>query len=205
MKAVALLSFGLAAGALVACNGGGSTQLSPAPPAAPAPAAPATTTPITAIAQVVSLALPSTAIGRENDPTFGLVAGYTQQTYSQVLGYPPGMQIMIRNGETTRPHTLGDLGTKSFPTLQPGSLSTVGSATTTFGPGWQSGTINPGQLVGPITLQGGTYYIGCAFHYASDGMRDVLVVAANATPGPQATQPPNAATPAPNSGGGNRY
>jgi cytochrome oxidase Cu insertion factor (SCO1/SenC/PrrC family) len=34
-------------------------------------------------------------------------------------------------------------------------------------------------------LQAGTDYVGCAFHYESNTMRDVIVVSANATPGPQ--------------------
>jgi len=202
MKALALLGFGLAAGALGACSGGGGGS-SPAAPNAPAPTSSATQMQTPSTAQVISLALPTTSIGRENDPTYGLVGGYTQSAFSQVLGFAPGSQVMIRNGDSSRPHTLGDLQTKSFPPTE--SLSETGTGTATFGPGWQSGTLKPGQLIGPITLQAGTYYIGCAFHYVSDGMRDVLVVAANATPGPQATPPPGAATPAPNPGGGNGY
>lgn len=115
------------------------------------------------------------------------------------------MQVMIRNADSSRPHTLGDTGASSFPAQQPATLSTTATGSSTFGPGWQSGTLNPGQMVGPITLQSGRYYIGCAFHYGSDGMRDVLVVAAGAAPGPQATPPPDAATPPPTGGGGYRY
>ena len=155
-----------------------------------------------------NFALPTTSIGTIVDPTFGLVGGYTQSTFSQILGFVPGAKVMIRNGQANSiPHTLGDTGAAAFPSGQPASLSLTGTGTTTFSKGWQSGTLNPGQAIGPITLTAGTYFIGCAFHYAADTMRDVLVVAASAKPGPQATQAPGAPTPQPTStaGGGPTY
>jgi len=192
----------LACGTLAACSGGGSSLgagggggVNPPPTAAP------TQGPSTQ--QIISLALPSTSIGQVVDPTFGLVGGYTQSTYSQVLAFVPGAQIMIRNAQlSSAPHTLGDTGGSSFPIGQPATLSPTASASGTFSSGWQSGNLNPGQLIGPITLTAGTYFIGCAYHYASNTMRDVLVVAAAATPGPQATQAPGAPTPAPTNPGG---
>ncbi len=188
---------------LAACGGGNGAsapRITQPPPVQPPPVQ----TPPLSTRQVVSLALPTTAIGRETDPTFGLVGGYTQTTYSQVLGFPPGMQIMLFNGDSARPHTLGDLGTQNFPSTQPSTLSATPTTSTTFAAGFQSGNLNPGQLVGPFTLSAGTYYVGCLYHYQSDTMRDVLVVAANAVPGPQATTPPGAPAPQP-TGGGTRY
>ncbi len=187
-------------GALGACGGntgpalnGGTTAVPPT--ALPPSVAPTVAPPSTQ--QVVTAALPSSAIGQVSDARFGLVGGYTQNLFSQVLGFVPGARIMIRNGQSSGiPHTLGDTGAASFPAGQPASLSTVASAATTISHGWQSGTIAAGQSVGPFTLAMGTYFIGCAFHYASNNMRDVLVVAANATPGPQAT--PQAGVPVPN-------
>jgi hypothetical protein len=150
--------------------------------------------------QVVSLALPTTSIGSQINPTYGEIGGYTQSTYSQILGFAPGQQIMIRNGQAGVPHTLGDTGASgSFPAVQPAALSFTGTGSKTLSSGWQSGTIAPGSLIGPITLSAGTYLIGCAYHYQSNGMRDVLVVAPNATPGPQATPPPSVPTPVPTS------
>jgi len=185
------------AGLAAACGGGGGGGYS----------APTTTTPTPAPTnsassqQVVRLALPTTAIGTENDPTYGLVGGFTQTVFSQVLGFAPGSQIMIQNDQSSTPHTLGDTGGHgSFPASA--SLSTTASGGSTFSSGFQTGSINPGQSVGPFTLSTGVYYIGCAYHYASNQMRDVLVVAANAAPGPQATQPPGTSTPPPGGGGG---
>ncbi|GAC1307873.1 MAG: hypothetical protein NVSMB19_20830 [Vulcanimicrobiaceae bacterium] len=208
-KHIAFAGTLVAIGTLAAC-GGGSTSLAPGPLSGPVgapnvgPSAPATQIP-QATNQVVSVALPTTAIGRVTDPIFGLIGGYTQSVYSQVLGFPPGMQIVIRNAESARPHTLGDLNSKGFP-AGAGALSAVATGSATFAAGWQSGNLNPGQIVGPVTLTAGTYYIGCLYHYTSDTMRDVLVVAAAATPGPQATQQPGAPTPRPtNAPGGGGY
>lgn len=204
MKTPIHLGLGLAVAALTACSGGGSGGGNRIPVPAPT-ATPVATAPPPSSQQVISLALPTTSIGRETDPIFGAVAGYTQAIYSQVLGFVPGARVMIRNGDALRPHTLGDTGAASFPAGQPATLSPTGTGTTTFAAGWQSGNLNSNAMIGPITLQTGTYFIGCAYHYASDGMRDVLVVAANATPGPQATQAPGAPTPTPTGGGGSGY
>jgi hypothetical protein len=137
------------------------------------------------------MAEPDTAIGTVTDPTFGPVAGYTQQSYSQVLGFAPGSQIMIRNGQASVPHTFSVISTTGFI----GTPTATASGGSTIASGFNTGTVNGGALIGPFTLTAGTYYVGCAFHYISEGMRTVLVVAANAQPGPQATPPPTATAP----------
>ena len=156
--------------------------------------------PINATPQVVRLGVPNEAIGTQTDAVYGVVGGFTTQVYSQILGFSPGQQIVIMNaeGDGMTQHTFGDTGsTSGFPTNA--NLSTSSSHQSTIAPGanFQTGTINSQQAVGPFTLARGIYYIGCAFHYASNGMRDVLIVQANATPGPQGTAPPGIATPAP--------
>jgi hypothetical protein len=174
------------AAALAACGGGGSTgtaTVNPPPGATPAPGPTSTIS----TQQVVTMALPSTAMGRITDASFGQIGGFTQQQYSQTLGFAPGAQIMIRNGQTALPHTLGVVSTTSFDSGAALSSSPTGG--TTIQAGFNTGTLNGGALAGPFTLAAGTYYIGCAFHYSSDTMRTVLQVAANATPGPQATPP----------------
>ena len=189
---------------VAACSGGGGGGGYGGPTTTPTSTN--TSTPLST-QQVVRLSLPTTAIGTVNDPSYGTVGGYTQTIYSQVLAFAPGSQIMIQNAQTVNPtpHTLGDLG-GSFNSGS--TLSTTASSGSTFSSGFQSGTINAGAAVGPFTLAAGTYYIGCAFHYASNQMRDVLVVSAAATPGPQGTQPPTSATPQPipsSNGGGYGY
>src|SRR4029077_13612486 len=116
------------------------------------------TNPPVSTQQVVRLALPTSAIGMENDPTFGMVGGFTQTIYSQVLGFAPGAQIMIENDQTATPHTFGDTGGHgSFP-ASGAALSTTAAGGSTISSGFQSGTINPGQRIGPFTLVAGTYY-----------------------------------------------
>ena len=167
--------------ALAACGGGGSGG-GGAPNPAPQP--PSTQ-------QVVLIALPTSAMGYEASQ-FGEIGGYTQHKRSQTLAFAPNQQVMFKNAQSTGAgapsHTLGDVGAQSFVGNPP--LSTHGTGGSTFGPGYQTGTIAPGDSIGPVTLTAGTYYVGCAYHYAALGMRDVLVVGQQAQPGPQATSPP---------------
>jgi hypothetical protein len=186
-----------AAAVISACSGGGGGTGYGTTPVTPVATTAPTTAPLST-QQVVRVALPTTPIGVENDPTFGTVGGYTQSTYSQVLGFATGAQIMILNQDTGTPHTLGDTGgSGSFP-ASGSHLSPTASGGSTFSSGFQTGSLNPGQEVGPFTLAAGTYYIGCFYHYASNQMRDVLVVSASAAPGPQAT--PAAGQPTPDPG-----
>ncbi|HZW53470.1 MAG TPA: hypothetical protein VFF00_05500 [Candidatus Elarobacter sp.] len=171
---------------LAACGGGGGS--SPGGGGVVTPPAPTPTpTPSTSTQQVVTMALPSTAMGSRNDPSFGFIGGFTQQLYSQVLGFAPGTQIMIQNGQNGLPHTLGVVSTTAFDSGSSLSLQPTGGST--IQAGFNTGSINGGALVGPFTLAAGTFYIGCAYHYQSDSMRTVLQVAAGAQPGPQATPP----------------
>ncbi len=169
-------------------GGGGST---------PAPV------PTGVAAQTIGIALPSGPIGTVNSASFGLVGGFTQQTYSQVLAFAPGTKVTIRNLSSTTPHTLNVLSTTSFPASP--SLSTSASGSSSLDANFASGSIAPGGSVTVTLATAGTYYIGCAYHYMnSPSMRDVLLVSSSATPGPQATpQPGSSSSPSP--GGGYGY
>lgn len=150
-------------------------------------------------ANTIGLALPSSAIGVEPDPTWGSVGGFTQTVRSQVLAFPPGATIKILNLSTSTAHTLNVISASGGPPANfPAnpSLSTSASGGATLGMGYASGTINGGGSV-TVTLPTtpGTYLLGCAYHYLSNGMRTVIQVSSSAVPGPQAT-------PAPSSGGG---
>ena len=118
------------------------------------------------------------------------VGGYTQTGRSQVLGFPPGTQLKITNisksGET---HTLNVIAKISHPPAnfpKNPTLKFTPSGGHVLIAGYRSGMIAPGKSVS-VTLHKGIFLIGCAFHYISDGMRDVIVVSAGATPGPTAT------------------
>lgn len=118
------------------------------------------------------------------------VAGFTQTGRSQRLGFPPGTKIKITNISTgSELHTLNVIATRSkppakFPT-NPKLLFTPHGGTK-IALGYRSGTLKPGKSV-TLTLVKGIYLIGCAYHYKSDNMRDVLIVADGAKPGPTAT------------------
>jgi hypothetical protein len=180
---------------VAACGGGnGMTTPSgtvavttPAPTAAPTTAA---TGAATAAPQQIIMSLPGgSAIGQENDPTYGAVGGYTQNQFSQTLAFVPGAQIMIVNGQPGVQHTLNVLSQTAFPVNPTISLTAAGGST--LAPGYATGALNGGTQIGPITLTAGLYFIGCGFHYVSNTMRTVLNVAAGAVPGPQATPVPS--------------
>ena len=129
-------------------------------------------------------------IGTETDPTFGVVSGYTQQTYSQVLAFVPGAQIMIRQRSRLG---VSAYAQRALANVVPATVTGADDrrpAAATLAAGFGSGSITGGTSIGPITLTAGLYYIGCGFHYLSNGMRTVLNVATAATPGPQATAVP---------------
>jgi hypothetical protein len=192
--------FALAA-TLAACGGGGGGT---AAGGGGIPSNPVQTTTPVSTQQVVTMALPTTAIGIEQDPTYGTIGGYTQALYSQTLAFAPGSQIMISNGQAGTPHTFGVDSTTGFD-ASGAALNTSATGGSTIQAGFNTGSVNGGASAGPFTLASGTYYVGCAFHFQSNTMRTVLTVAASATPGPQATAPPGQATPPPGGGGGYSY
>lgn len=198
---IGAIALGLAA-ALAACGGGGGGGYGGGGTGGNPP--PTATTPPAAQPQVVKVAIPTSAIGTVNTQ-FGTVGGYTQTGTSQILGFVPGSKIMIQNAQDASsgiPHTLGDTGgASSFPASGSNLSMSANTLGGKFKSGFQTGTMQPGTQIGPFVLQEGTYFIGCAYHYTLDSMRDVLIVAAHATPGPAAT-PPAGDTPPPYSGGG---
>jgi len=190
----ALLIAGIAS--LAACGGGGGGGTTPTPGAGGGSTPPP---PAGVGAQTIGMALPNGAIGTVNTAPFGLVGGYTQSVYSQVIAFPPGTTITLKNLSTNTPHTLNVLSTTGFPSNP--SLSTTAAGGTSLATGFSSGAISPGGTMSITLTTPGTYYIGCAFHYTSNGMRDVVMVSANATPGPQATPQPSTGS----GGGGGGY
>jgi plastocyanin len=151
---------------------------------------------------VVTAVLPKDTIGEEK-PAEGLgqikslrwkalLGGYTQQRYSQALGFRPGTKITIRNLSKTTPHTLDVVkvitGPPAFFPKNP-KLSVQARGHGKLEAGYASGVIKPGKSVTVVLVKAGIYLIGCAFHYG-EGMHDVLVVGKFATHGPQATPPP---------------
>jgi plastocyanin len=173
------------AAVLAACGGGyggGGSTYTP-------PGSPSGSTPAPLGAMTIGFALPSGAIGTVNTP-FGVIGGYTQNTYSQVIAFPPGTKVTLKNLSSGTAHTLNVLSMSGFPSSP--SLDSSASGGTTLSAGYRSGTIAGGSTATLTLANAGTYYIGCAFHYMqTPSMRGVIEVSANATPGPQATPPPS--------------
>jgi plastocyanin len=136
--------------------------------------------------------LPSEGIGTVHDRHWHSTFGhFSQQQFSQALGFPPGTQITVQNVSLTEEHTLNVVGVidgppARFPRHPKLSLSPSGG---NLKKGYASGPIPVGGSITVKLEKPGIYLIGCAYHY-EQGMKDVLVVSANATPGPQGTPPP---------------
>jgi plastocyanin len=137
--------------------------------------------------------LPKEGLGKINDEHWeATLGGYTQQRYSQSLGFLPGTKITIRNLSKSIPHTLDVVAQIHRPPAdfpKNPNLPVKAHGNGKLGIGYASGQINPGKSVTVTLANAGIYLIGCAFHY-SLGMHDVLVVTKYARPGPQATAPP---------------
>jgi plastocyanin len=146
----------------------------------------------------IGFSTPTGIIGTVKTP-FGVIGGYTQNVYSQVIAFPPGTTVTLKNLSSTEPHTLNVLSTSSFPASPDLSSSAAGG--NVLAAGYRSGSMGPGATTSIQLANAGTYYIGCAFHYMdATSMRGVIEVSANATPGPQATPPPSSS--GGNNGGG---
>lgn len=183
-KILALLFAGIAS--LTACGGGGGGY---SPPSGGGGGGGGGQPPGGVGSKTIGFALPDGTIGTVNS-SFGVVGGYTQSTYSQVLAFAPGTTVTLKNLSSNTVHTLNVLGTSGFPANP--TLSTTASGGTDLAAGFASGNIPAGGTMTVTLNTPGTYYIGCAYHYHnSPSMRDVLMVSANATPGPQATPQPS--------------
>jgi plastocyanin len=133
--------------------------------------------------------LPSEGLGTIKDPHWqATLGGYTQQQFSQALGFPPGTQLTIKNLSHSVPHTLNVVKKIAGPPAKfpPNPVLSMQPSGGKLQKGYRSGVIQPGKSVTVTLGRSGNYLIGCAFHY-HEGMQDVIVVHNGATPGPQAT------------------
>lgn len=186
---IAVAAFAIAAAAAAGCGGGGGGGTS-VPGPGPQPS-------VSAV-PAIQIVLFKRNVGSINDPMFGTVQGFTQQTDSQVLGLAPGQQIMLTNGDNVT-HTFNVYSAYPTPPPPGGTLDTTASNTSTLDAGYRSGPIAPGQSVGPLTVTNvnGDLFIACAFHFGSSGMQDGVVVNVGATPGPQASVASGGSSPPP--------
>ncbi|HVN70070.1 MAG TPA: hypothetical protein VMU38_10540 [Candidatus Binatia bacterium] len=193
-RKLAALFVAVAAIALAACGGrygNGAAGATYALPGMPDLTMTATLPKGDAGTGTISEELPSEGLGTIDDPNWSAVlGGFTQQNFSQALGFPPGTKITIKNISKNLHHTLNVVKKikgppANFPQSPKLTLTPSGGK---LQKGYASGSINPGSSVTVTLGKKGIYLIGCFYHYGS-GMRTVLVVANGATPGPQATAP----------------
>jgi plastocyanin len=178
---VACVSFLIACGLAACSNGGGIVG-------PPSGGGGGNSSPSPLPSGGIGIGIPTGSIGVENDPTWGTVSGYTQEKTTQVLAFPPGTKVTLQNLSSDNPHTLNVIALApappaNFPANPPLSFNKSG---TTISKGYASGIINPGGKITLTLTDPGIYLIGCAFHY-SIGMRDVIQIAATASPGPTAS------------------
>jgi hypothetical protein len=153
--------------------------------------------------------LPKDSVGEEL-PTEGLgviksvkwkaqLGGFTQEKFSQSLGFPPKTVITIHNLSSHVPHTFDYIKEiKGPPAIFPKdpNMSIKAHGEGKFDVGYASGPIQPGKTVKMTLEKEGMYLFGCAYHY-HEGMHDVIVVKKGATHGPQATPPGGGGKPTP--------
>lgn len=213
LRKYAALSLALAAGILAACGGGHGLSPNAGMGGATSYALPPTEDDL-----AIDATLPKHAFG-ENLPTSlgkikmkrmddAVVGGFTQSHYSQTLAFPPGTKITIHNLSKTLEHTFNvikEISGKRVHFPSDPTLRVTASGGDRIEVGFASGPIKPGHSISVVLSKAGMYLIGCAFHYKSNGMRDILIVKAGAKPGPQATPPSNGGggpTPTPPGSGG---
>jgi plastocyanin len=198
--APALTAFGLVA-ALAACGGGGASiggtprpgpsvvpTLTPSPVPSATPSAGPTTKPTgnpSPTAKPTKAPQITIHIGfnhaQVDDPTFGNVAFYAlgaNDPNAEVVQTSVGAQVTFLNDDPSQsPHTGSGLGSTGFPgSFDNSSGFTQAGTAIDGGTTWSTGTLGHGQRSQVFTIpSAGTYYFGCAFHYDSSGMRDVIV------------------------------
>lgn len=186
MKKSGAVALAAIACALAACGGGNVPGNSVSGPSFIQSLGPDTKLHFTLPKDTIGEELPSEGVKTKQDPTWGLVGGFTQSTTAQVLAFPPGTKVTIMNLSSSLSHTLDVIAKRRRPPAnfpQNPSLPVPPHGNGVLGLGYASGAIAPGKSV-TVTLSNiGNYLIGCAFHYHY-GMKDVIRVNAKATPGP---------------------
>jgi plastocyanin len=116
-------------------------------------------------------------LGGSMDPKYGQVNFYSTGTMGQVITEKAGSHVVFLNDDGGPPHTGSGLGTTGFPASFDNTSGTTPSGGTIDGSlTWSTGTLNNGQMSQVLTVgPAGAYYFGCAFHYVSNQMRDVIV------------------------------
>jgi plastocyanin len=197
LRQFAALTTAIAACALAACAGGaGQSQSAAALPSLRSfPVGEDLVADVNVPKNTVGEELPTEGVGTQKNAKWGTIGGFTQTAYAQVLAFPPGTKLTVRNLSKDTPHTFDIVAVAGkAPAHFPSKAPSVNASGGTIGQvGYASGPIDPGKSVTLTLSKPGTYLVECAFHY-NEGMQDVLVVETGAKPGPQGTPSPKATT-----------
>ena len=201
MKVAHLAPAVAAAACFIAINGcahlgDGGSVVSPTPtPTATASAAVACTTTANASAQIVAI---SPLVTAENDPTYGIVAGYglvaagnSNNVAAPIVVSPSATVQFFNNDDASsqlRYSAVGIAGATSFPsptfTFPPAAASAIGTVIN------KAATWSTGLLAGQCYSQtftiaaAGTYYFGDYIFYGLANIRDVIVATASPAASP---------------------
>ena len=116
---------------------------------------------------------------------YGRLLGYAKGTVTkttQVVTLVSGQSVVFHNVDTSLPHTasfLGDATKKSapWPAQFDGSSSQSKAGTDISTPNFSTGAMSAGaSSLTYVANVPGFYMFGCAFHYNSSGMRDIIIV-----------------------------
>jgi len=178
------------AAVMSACSSSGATVGSPMPQSSTAPAQVPSFTPSGPSSSPTSSPSPASSptaqpqvvhVGFQHltttDPTYGQVSFYSPATgNAAVVRVVKNSQVVFSNDGSGSPHTASGFGSTGFPATFDNVSGTTASGTTIDnGMTWSTGSLNPGQTSSAFTVPAGTYYFGCAYHYNSNAMRDVIV------------------------------
>jgi plastocyanin len=175
--------FLLAAALLAGCAG--STASPAGVPPATGPAAQSIGFSDDGVLSISRIGVRLTGENSFTDPTYGKVLGYfpgLTSTTSGVVTVALGSKVTFSNVDTSHPHTASFLGDASgsgasWPSSFTGSSSQSPAGTDISTSNFSTGTLSAGKssLIYSANVPG-FYMIGCAFHYTSFGMRDVVIV-----------------------------
>ena len=112
-----------------------------------------------------------------NDKTYSNVLAFSiDNAHSQIVKIPVGSNVVFMSGSAA-PHSADLLGTAGFPAsdTNPETASPVNADISSAN--FSTGTLNLGISSANYKANvAGIYFFGCHFHYASNGMRTVLIV-----------------------------
>jgi hypothetical protein len=179
-RLVAGLTAAFAFIALAGCGGsygGGGTGMGGCGIYGPCPTTPPTTTDCSVAPAGPNVTIDlNVGLASCADTTYMAVLGFsTDNAHSQVIKIPINSNVTFM-GSTGAPHTADLLGS-SFPATDTNPATAAAAGADISSANFSTGPLNLGASSAVYKAGvAGVYFFGCHFHYASNGMRTVLIV-----------------------------